>query len=323
MANFREILRDKDRRRGLIATILIHLLLLIALFFLALRTPLPLPGEEGVEVNLGYDEQGYGDIQSESAPPESQPVTPPPQQLQPAEPEPEIMETEPEIIEREPEITEDLITQDVEEAPALDEAEEEKPEEEPEKKPEEPEKTEEKKTEPVKEPVEEKPEEQPADTAFVSETEEPAEEVVEEPKPQVNQRALYPGTSKNREGTNQGNTQGVGDMGKPEGFKDSEGYDGKGGIGDGISYGLGGRGSLLLDEPPKEFEEIGKIKVTIWVNREGTVVEAKVELSGGVTTVLNEEQRKQVVAAAYNSKFEAKQDAPERQRGYITYTYIK
>ena len=315
------MLRDKDRRRGLIATVMIHLLLLIALFFLALSTPLPLPGEEGVEVNLGYDEQGYGDVQEESAPPESQP-TPPPQQMEQRQPEQdEIIEPEPELIEPEPQAAEeDMLTQDVEEAPALDEKKEDIEEEtEPVEK--EPEKEVEKKVEPVKEIVEDKPEEKPVDSTYISESEEETEAVVEEPKPTVNQRALYPGTSTNKEGSNQGNTQGPGDMGKPTGYKESEGYDGKGGIGDGISYGLGGRGSVLLDVPPDNFEEIGKVTVTIWVNRDGKVVDARIDYSG--TNILNQQQRQQAIDAAMNSKFDAKQDAQERDRGYITYTYIK
>ena len=43
---------DKDRRRGMIGTITVHVLLLVFILLAALRTPLPLPGEEGVEVNF-------------------------------------------------------------------------------------------------------------------------------------------------------------------------------------------------------------------------------------------------------------------------------
>jgi outer membrane biosynthesis protein TonB len=56
---------DKNKKRAIAGTILFHLLVFLALFFLALRTPLPLPGEEGVEVNLGYSDQGMGQIQPE------------------------------------------------------------------------------------------------------------------------------------------------------------------------------------------------------------------------------------------------------------------
>ncbi len=54
---------NKDKWRGIAGTLIFHGLLLIAIMFLALRTPLPLPEEAGVEVNLGYSDQGMGDIQ--------------------------------------------------------------------------------------------------------------------------------------------------------------------------------------------------------------------------------------------------------------------
>lgn len=71
---------NKDKWSGIAGTLIFHGLLLLALMLLALRTPLPLPEEAGVEVNLGYSDQGMGDIQppvpaaSEAAAP-SQPET--------------------------------------------------------------------------------------------------------------------------------------------------------------------------------------------------------------------------------------------------------
>lgn len=305
---FKKYLKDKDRRRGIIATFLVHLALLFALFFLALRTPLPLPGEEGVEVNLGYDEQGFGDIQSETAPPESQP-TPPPQPVpqEKVEPEPVIEE-------------EEIITQDTEETPMI---EEEIIEEEPKEIEEEPEEIieEEKEPEPVEEEIiEDEPEEQPVDSTFITETEEIAEEVVEEPKPVVNQRALYPGTSKNPDGTSQGVTQGAGDMGKPQGYKDSDKYDGRGGEGNGPSVSLGGRGTKYIEKPSIKVTEVGDVVVDIWVDRQGQVVKAQINYKN--TLVVDPDQRKIAVAAAKNSSFVADPNAPELQRGTITYTFI-
>lgn len=308
--NIKEILKDKDRRRGIIGTTIVHILLLVALVFLALRTPLPLPGEEGVEVNFGYDDQGYGEIQSETPAPISEP-TPPPQKEQ----EPVYEEPEPVIEE------EEIITQDIEEAPVL---EEEIIEEEPEKVEEEPEEIVEEEPEPVpeKEIIEEDENEKPVDSTLLTETEEIIEEPVEEPEPVVNQRALYKGSSKtSTDGTNQGIKPGTGDMGKPQGYKESDKYDGQGGKGSGPSYGLGGRGHLLLDVPSEKFNEIGEVKVTIYVNREGKVVDAKIDYSG--TNILDQKQRQQAIDAALNSKFERDPHAPERDRGWITYKFIK
>ena len=54
---------NKDRWSGIAGTLIFHGVLVLAFFFLALRTPLPLPQEAGVEVNLGNSDQGMGDIQ--------------------------------------------------------------------------------------------------------------------------------------------------------------------------------------------------------------------------------------------------------------------
>ena len=120
--------KDKNRISGIIGTILFHLLILAAFIFFGLSTPLPLPGEEGVEVNLGNFSQGAG---NEQKPVVTESATPPPPQ--PIQPEQEVVE-------------EENLTQDVEEAPMLE------PEEIKEEKVEE---------EIVEKPVEEPPVEQP------------------------------------------------------------------------------------------------------------------------------------------------------------------
>ncbi|MBU2649954.1 MAG: energy transducer TonB, partial [Bacteroidetes bacterium] len=105
----------RNKIKAIAGSIIFHIAILVALIFLGLSTPLPLPGEEGVEVNLGSSDVGMGNIQEESP----APSTPPPPRPQPAEPQEEV-------------VKEEVITQEVEEAPAI--VEEEKPKE---KKPEE------------------------------------------------------------------------------------------------------------------------------------------------------------------------------------------
>lgn len=56
---------NKDNLRGVVGTIVFHAILLAVLVLMALRTPLPLPEEAGVEVNLGNSDEGMGDIQPE------------------------------------------------------------------------------------------------------------------------------------------------------------------------------------------------------------------------------------------------------------------
>jgi len=281
-----------DQRKGLIGTIVFHAVLLVLLLFLALRTPLPLPGEEGVEVNLGYDETGYGQVQDNNPPPK-QKVQPTP----PPEPEPE------------PQQQEENLTQEVEEAPALEKkVEEKKPEKKIEKEPEK--KQPEEKTEPKKEPEKVEPEPEKA----------VEEKPKEEPKPEVNKRALFKGSSKNKDGKSQGVTKGGGDQGKPHGYKESDRYDGQGGQGDGPSFYLGGRGSKYLEKPTAKFTENGTVVVNIWVNPEGKVLKATLERKG--TTILDENLINIAIEAAKNSTFEQDPSAPVEQRGTITYEFV-
>ena len=48
----------KDKLLAGHGSIVFHALLILLLFFLALKTPLPLPEEEGVEVDMGYSALG-------------------------------------------------------------------------------------------------------------------------------------------------------------------------------------------------------------------------------------------------------------------------
>lgn len=293
---------DKDKRRGVIGTVLVHALILVFLILVALRTPLPLPGEEGVEVNLGYGDQGKGNVQSDNPPPAKEPEPVAKKVVQPLEdPVP---------------VKEEIITQDIEEAPVIEEEKIIEPE--PEKEIEEEPIIEEEETTP-EEIVEEEPIEEIIDTIAIQE--EAVEEIpVEEPKPVVNKRALYTGSTSNTEGTNQGITKGTGDQGKPHGYKESDDYTGQGGKGNGVSFSLGGRGSLFLETPTAKFKEQGTVVVSIWVDRDGKVKTAQVSAKG--TNILDPNLRKIAVDAANNSTFVKDNSAAELQRGTITYNFI-
>ena len=88
----------KDRGLAIAGTIIVHALIVLVLFLMAFRTPLPLPGEEGVEVDLGMMDQGMGNIQPEKP---AIPVAAQPEQ-QPSQSK------------------EEIVTQNDEEAPALE-----------------------------------------------------------------------------------------------------------------------------------------------------------------------------------------------------------
>ena len=55
----------KDKGIAAAGTIIVHAFIVLVLFLMAFTTRLPLPGEEGVEVDLGMMNQGMGNIQPE------------------------------------------------------------------------------------------------------------------------------------------------------------------------------------------------------------------------------------------------------------------
>ena len=97
----------KDKWIAAGGTLIVQALVVLVLFLLAFRTPLPLPGEEGVEVDLGMMNQGMGEVQPET------PAIP-----QAAAPPPTTTKSE-----------EQLATQDSEEAPTIDPKKTQKPKE--------------------------------------------------------------------------------------------------------------------------------------------------------------------------------------------------
>ena len=88
----------KDRGIAIAGTIVVHALAVLILFLMAFKTPLPLPGEEGVEVDLGMMDQGMGNIQPEK------PAIP-----QAAQPQQQTDKSK-----------EDIVTQNDDEAPSLE-----------------------------------------------------------------------------------------------------------------------------------------------------------------------------------------------------------
>ncbi len=153
--------------------------------------------------------------------------------------------------------------------------------------------------------------------------------------PVVNPIALY---KKNTKGGNEGETNGNGDQGNPNGTYDSKnhygnpgdgnGGDGNGdgdGIGDkkgsGISYTLNGRKPNNLTKPVYTSNETGKVVVTITVDKYGNVIKANAGAKGTTTTA--QELWKLAEDAALKSKFNANPNAAEEQKGTITYIFIR
>ena len=278
---------SNNRTAGIIGTVAFHLLALLVILLLALTTPLPLPGEEGVEVNLGSSDYGMGNVQEQSPPPAEQSTPPPP----------------PPSNDPEPQTEEEIITQDVEEAPAIEE-------------------------EVVEDPAPETPmpviedtdiEAEPMDDEIIP------DEVVENPDPvqTVNREALYPGNNSNSDGdgSNEGITGQPGDQGQENGTPDATNYEGSGGLGDeGVGYDLGGRGAKHLPKPAYNSAEQGKVVVNIRVDRNGKVISAIAGAKG--TTITDLQLRRLAEEAALRAVFASDPNAPETQTGTITYNFI-
>lgn len=254
----------KSRIAAILGTLVFHILLVLALLFMAFRTPLPLPGEEGVEVNLGYSDDGMGDIQPEEAALL--------QNTAPSQPAPSA--------------DEESVTENNTETPAI-------------------------------EKINKKTSKETSKPVVINK---PQPEVPKQPT--VNQNALYKGKStQSKPGGSQGITGKPGDQGNPNGTPGSTNYEGSGGKGNGISYDLGGRGARSLPKPTYNSPEQGIIVVSIKVDQNGNVTYASAGAKG--TTITEISLRQQAELAAKKTKFAPDPNAPEEQRGTITYKFVK
>ena len=87
-------LEKKDKRKGIIGTILFHALLLVAFLFIGLTYQDPPPDEEGISIDFGVSDDGSGEIDPEDTK--------------------EVIEiVEEEIVEEQIETTEEVVTQTV------------------------------------------------------------------------------------------------------------------------------------------------------------------------------------------------------------------
>jgi hypothetical protein len=159
----------------------------------------------------------------------------------------------------------------------------------------------------------------------------------------INQGAIYKGSQK---GHNQGTNGGHGDQGNQNGNANSSAYTGNGhgdgtgggdgggngtghgpGDGDGsgpgkngIKVSLGDRTIKSLPKPNYNSKDEGIVVVTIWVNKQGSVTKTQAGDRG--TTTTNKTLWKLAEDAAKKAKFDVKSNAPEEQKGTITYNFI-
>ena len=140
----------------------------------------------------------------------------------------------------------------------------------------------------------------------------------EEPQPEVNTRALYPG-KKTNPSKSEGETIGNGDQGSEDGDPNASAHTGVGSGTNGIAFNLGGRTVSELKKPIYESQVQGTVVVTIRVNRYGNVINATPGAKGSTTTSGYLYARAK--QAALQTTFDANPNAPEVQIGTIVYNF--
>jgi TonB family protein len=282
-----------ERKKGIIGTSILHIVILALLVFVAFVPPEPPEMEEGILVNFGTDETGLGMIEP-SAPPQQEEATPPPPAASP-----KVQADEP------------LLTQNDEEAPEVKKVDPE---------------AEKKRLEKLE--ADRRLREQIEAERKRKEQEELERKRIEaEQKRQadiMNRTRDALANSKNAGTTSksEGETGGTGNQGVPTGSVDSKNRGEGGGFGNqgNISYDLGGRGFQSLPKPAYEYQEEGKVVVEVSVDRSGKVTQAIPGIKG--STTLNEYLLRVAKEAALKARFDPKSDAPVIQKGTITYNFI-
>ena len=93
-------LEKKNKRKGIIGTILFHALLFFAFLFMGLTYQDPPPAEEGISINFGFNDEGSEEVEAENIE--------------------DITEIEEEIIEEQIENIEEIVTQSIIETPTIE-----------------------------------------------------------------------------------------------------------------------------------------------------------------------------------------------------------
>jgi len=312
-----------EHKTGLAGTIITHAVILLLLLFFGFFTPLPLPQEEGILVNFGDSETGFGS--EEPAPKESAPLknqeekrmevkTPPPPPQKKA-----VVPVQKEAV----------MTQDIEKTVAMEAA----------KKKKETEKAvdlEKQKILKEKRKQEELEKQQIAEAERLRNAEIARQKREEEQRlaiaaeeqrkaGEINNRAknAFGGSGKgtsDSKSTGQGVTYGAGNQGSPQGTANAERYGSGGGIGNGVSFSLDGRSAQSLPKPYYPGNEEGVVVVQVTVDKNGNVKKADAGFKGSNTA--NPELIAAAKKAALQAKFNVNENAPAFQIGTITYRFV-
>lgn len=268
-----KLLETKHEKKSFAITATLHVLLILLMLFFGFKYLDP-PPQQGIAINFGTSDVGSG-VEQPTEPVQSAPQT-----------------SRPEVTPVETAMKEEVVTQEVEDAPVIEE----------------------KKEEPVVQKTQETPEEK-------------IEEPVKEPEPQPEKSTTDALSSILNGPENEGQTDGgegtdqlAGDKGSPDGDPDAKAYYGTGmGLdGDG-NYRLGGRRALNKEKFVQDCNESGVVVVQIEVNRNGDVIRAVPGVKGTTNNAacLIDPARRAALATRFNSDA----NAPAKQVGTIIYNF--
>jgi len=281
-----------EKEKGIIGTIVIHAVILVLLIVLGFSVPPPPETEEGILVNFGTDETGFGMIEP----------SPPPSREEASVPLP----SESTVTARE----EPLLTQDTEEAPEVKKVD----------------------PEAEKRRIEQAEAEKRRRAELEAERIRKEQEEIERKRIEAEQKrqadimnrtkdALAGSKNSGTSSTSEGVAGGPGNQGSPGGSLDSKNRGEGSGLGNkGISYDLAGRGVQRLPLPEYNYQGEGRVVVEVSVDRSGKVTQAVAGVKGSNT--LDEYLLKVAKEAALKAQFDVKNDAPFIQKGTITYNFI-
>ncbi len=280
-----------EKGKGIAGAAIIHIVLFAVLFFASFSFPAPPEMEEGILVNFGTDETGLGLIEpSQAAVVESTSVPVP---ANAADQQPD----------------EALLTQNDEEAPEVKKVDPE---------------AERKKLEKIEadkirraelEAEKKRRDEEEAERKRIEAEQQRQADIVNRTR-----NALANARNTGTNSTSEGVAGGTGNQGSPTGSVDSNVRGEGNGLGtQGISYDLQGRGFRSLPTPKYEYQGEGRVVVEVIVDRTGKVTKATPGIKG--STTLDDYLLKVAKDAALEAKFDAKPDAPEIQKGSITYNF--
>jgi flagellar biosynthesis GTPase FlhF len=321
--------------KGLVGSAIFHALLIAFFVFVGIKNDPPLfAADEGVEVNLGTDlNVGNGDVQPLVPSPDPAPATPSPmpqENLEQPTPTPPVRPTKTTAPAPTPTQAEKILTQEqAEETARIQQA-----------------KTKAAQEAKRKEQAENEEKQRIENEQRAAEQKRAAAEAEKQRQIQAAKDRANKAYNKNKgngtAGTGGGNTapgggsegnKGTpGDQGDPRGNPDAKykgiggssgtgtsgtGTGAKGGVGSG--YDLSGRTRTVAPTITDDGQEEGKIVVRIWVDKAGSVLRAEAGAPG--TSISSSTLQAKCKAAALRAKFNAAPDAPDEQRGTMTFVF--